>query len=204
MRGRFRFRVSHRDEAIVHRIFHLAIRDPIYYREDMAYDYDKLYGETIDALGQPTPNIVDFFDKLGRQNIRVLDVGCGQGRDAIFIARMGHRVVGVDISANGIRCLKDVAEKESLPIEGVVADIAAYKPNGTFDVVLIDRTLHMLNRPTRRAVLARLLDHVAKTGWLLIADEASNIADFEKTCEAHAAAWKTLVRRRGYLFLRRT
>ncbi|WP_342077412.1 methyltransferase domain-containing protein [Yoonia sp. SS1-5] len=68
----------------------------------MAYDYDKLYAQERDALGQPTAIFVDFFDKIDRKQMRVLDVGCGQGRDAIFIARKGHQVVGVDISANGI------------------------------------------------------------------------------------------------------
>jgi len=75
----------------------------------MSYNYDKLYGETRDALGAPTSIFVDFFDQFDRTNVRVLDVGCGQGRDAIFIARKDHRVVGVDISPNGIRDLQDVA-----------------------------------------------------------------------------------------------
>ncbi len=56
----------------------------------------------------------------------------------------GHRVVGVDISPNGIRDLKNAAAKESLAVDGVVADIATYTPGGMFDVVLVDRTLHML------------------------------------------------------------
>ena len=170
----------------------------------MAYDYDKLYGETRDALGQPTSIFVEFFSQLDRQNLRVLDVGCGQGRDALFIARKGHRVVGVDISPNGIRDLKHVAEIESLPIECVVADIATYTPGGLFDIVLIDRTLHMLALPTRLAVLKTMLDHVTARGWLLIADEASNIEAFEVVHAAHAANWTTLVSRRGYLFLRRS
>jgi SAM-dependent methyltransferase len=170
----------------------------------MAYDYDKLYGESRNALGQPTRVFIDFFDQLDQQNLRVLDVGCGQGRDAIFIARKGHRVVGVDISANGIRDLKDDAEKERLPIEGVVADIATYMPDGFFDVILIDRTLHMLARPTRLAVFKTMLDHVSENGWLLVADEASNIEDFENVHAAHVATWKTNLCRRGYLFLRRS
>lgn len=170
----------------------------------MAYDYDKLYGETRDALGEPASIFVDFFDRLDQQNVRVLDVGCGQGRDAIFIARKGHRVVGVDISTNGIRDLKDVAARENLPIEGVVADIATYEPDGTFDVILIDRTLHMLARPARLSALKTMLDHLNDQGWLLIADEASNIEDFEKIILAHSAKWKTELSRRGYLFLRRS
>ena len=93
--------------------------------DPMTCDYDRLYGEARDALGNPTSVFVDFFDRLDQPNIRVLDVGCGQGRDAIFIARKGHHVVGVDLSANGIRDLNDAAAQENLPIEGVVADIAS-------------------------------------------------------------------------------
>lgn len=169
----------------------------------MAYDYDKLYGETPNALGKPTPVLADFFNQLDQENSRVLDVGCGQGRDAIFIARLGHRVVGVDISCNGIRDIKGVAGQESLPIEAVVADVATYEPKGVFDVILIDRTLHMLARPTRLATLERLLDHVSQTGWLLIADEPSNIDDFKTVLANHKADWKTELSKRGCLFSRR-
>jgi len=169
----------------------------------MTYDYNKLYGETRDALGQPTSIFVEFFDDFEQNNARVLDVGCGQGRDALFIARRGHRVVGVDISPNGIRDLQAVARQENLPIEGVVADIATYNPDGMFDVILIDRALHMLSLTKRLAVLKRLLNHVTKDGWLLIADETSNIDAFEAVIAAHEAAWNTEFSRKGYLFMRR-
>ena len=53
----------------------------------MAYNYEALYRDTPNALGAPTPAIVDFFAKHQGQTRRVLDIGCGQGRDALFIAR---------------------------------------------------------------------------------------------------------------------
>ena len=170
----------------------------------MSYDYDKLYGETPDALGQPTSIFVKFFDQFDRTNARVLDVGCGQGRDALFIAKKGHSVVGVDKSPNGIRDLRNAARKENLAIEAVVADITTYVPEGLFDVILIDRTLHMLERPSRLALLEKLLDHVATKGWLLIADEVSNIADFKDLCLAQVNCWTVRFERRGYLFLCRS
>ncbi|SEW14218.1 Methyltransferase domain-containing protein [Aliiroseovarius sediminilitoris] len=169
----------------------------------MAYDYDKLYSKTPDALGRPTETFTRFFDRLDGRPIRVLDVGCGQGRDALFIARQGHVVVGVDLSPHGIRDLEAAAQREDLPVEGVVADITSYQPDGVFDVILIDRTLHMLTRSARHDVLARLLDHVADQGWLLIADEPSNITGFERTIDAHDTAWAVEVRQSGYLFMRR-
>ena len=78
----------------------------------MAYDHDKLYGEAGDALEQPTSIFVDLFNQFDQQDTHVLDVGCGQSQDALFIARKGHRVVCMDSSPNGIRDLKDVASRE--------------------------------------------------------------------------------------------
>ena len=170
----------------------------------MAYDYDKLYGETRDALGEPYQAFVDFFAGYERERARVFDVGCGQGRDAIFIARLGHSVIGVDLSPNGIRDLDAAAKRDKLDITGIVADIATYVPEGQFDVVVIDRTLHMLEQPERLAVLAVLLDHVAANGWLLIADEAENIQDFETLITAHGASWTTEQSKDGILFVRRS
>lgn len=167
----------------------------------MSYDYESLYATTPDALGAPTQMFVDFFADLPKGALRVLDVGCGQGRDALFIARAGHHVVGVDLSASGIRDLTQTAKDEGLDILGVVADITAFTPDGTFDVVLIDRTLHMLDAPDRHAVLGRLLDHVATGGWCLIADEASNIAGLATVADQHPTHWITTKRHKGYLFL---
>lgn len=145
----------------------------------MAYDYDKLYGSTAQALGDPTQIFVDFFAQHSGTPLRVLDVGCGQGRDAIFIARHGHSVVGVDLSPNGIRDLTQAATDENLDITGITADLTTYTPDGTFDVVLIDRTLHMLAKDDRLAALTRLIPTVVENGWVLIADEKSNMPGFQ-------------------------
>ncbi|WP_371168882.1 class I SAM-dependent methyltransferase [Aliiroseovarius sp. 2305UL8-7] len=169
----------------------------------MAYNYDALYSETPDALGAPTDVFVRFFNQFDRDNACILDVGCGQGRDALFIARLGHRVVGVDLSPHGIQDLEAAAQKENLDITGIVADLTGYAPGDTYDVILIDRTLHMLTRAARQDLLARLLDHVEPNGWVLIADEASNIVDFEQVISDHSATWTTKYGERGYLFVQR-
>ena len=169
----------------------------------MAYDYDKLYRDTPDALGAPTGVFVDFFQRLEERAHRVLDIGCGQGRDAVFIARLGHRVTGVDLSPHGIRDLRQVAKAEGLAITGVVADIRSYVPDGQFDIILIDRTLHMLAAQERGDVLDRLLDHAGQRGQVLIADEPANIPALRKTIDAHPGRWTVSRQDRGYLFAQR-
>lgn len=168
----------------------------------MAYDYDRLYGKTPDALGDPTPVFVEFFDQQTEGTLRVLDVGCGQGRDALFIARLGHRVVGVDISPNGIRDLLVTARQEKLAVEGIATDITTFTPDGDFDVVLIDRTLHMLPEKERLEVLARLIQSVEKSGWVLISDERSNIQGFKGVLAADSRSWTIDLDARGHLFAR--
>jgi len=69
----------------------------------MATDYEKFYQENKQGLGKPTKEFVSFFDGYTKAPARVLDVGCGQGRDALFIARKGHQVVAIDHSPTGTR-----------------------------------------------------------------------------------------------------
>ena len=166
----------------------------------MAYNYDALYATEPNALGAPTRAFVQFFETFANPTGRVLDVGCGQGRDALFIARLGHCVVGVDLSAYGIRDLLAAAQAEGLDIAGDVADITTYSPVGMFDVVLIDRTLHMLPKDAQHDVLTRLIAHVSPMGWLLIADETSNLPAFRDVLVASGQAWTITKDGKGFLF----
>lgn len=173
----------------------------VLYAHSMTYNYEKLYSQTPNALGEPTSVFVDFFDTHPLKNIRLLDVGCGQGRDALFIARKGHRVVGVDISPSGIAEMLAVAVKDNLPVSGDIADIRAYCPDGEFEVILIDRTLHMLTEPERLAILQKLLSHVSVAGYLLIADERSNIPGFKSVLDQSGRSWSVILSKNGYLFV---
>ena len=167
----------------------------------MGYDYDALYKDTPDALGEPTKIFVEFFAKYDGPKLRVLDIGCGQGRDAIFIAKLGHQVTGVDLSPSGIADLNSAALAYKLDIIGVVADVAQYKPDGNFDVVLIDRTLHMLTPDDQIKTLTTLLDHIDPRGWVLIADERSNLARLHSVFDADVANWAVTYEKGGTLFL---
>jgi len=166
----------------------------------MPTDYEKVYRGAKQALGEPTRQIVELFHAIPGSRLRVLDLGCGQGRDALFIARLGHAVVGIDQSPTGIGDLLADAEAENLNVQGYVSDIRTFEPEGMYDLLLVDRTLHMLDAPDRPGVLARYVDRVKVGGYVLIADERSNMPAFEAVLEADRRDWRIVVKRRGILF----
>jgi trans-aconitate methyltransferase len=94
------------------------------------------------------------------------------------------------------------ARAEGLNLEGIVADITTFSPEGEFDILLFDRVLHMLDARERAAVLARLLAHVAPGGQVLIIDEPRNIPALEQVLQENARDWRPTLKRRGFLFLR--
>ncbi len=157
----------------------------------MSTRYEELYRTTPHALGEANGDVMAFFEV--REPLSVLDIGCGQGRDALAIARFGHRVHGVDISETGIAQMREEAEGNGLPVSGQVADIRSYVPDTTYDVLLIDRTLHMLPDGVERiAIFTRLLAASKPGGWLLLLDEPSNMAGFSEALDRDAATWRQL------------
>jgi tellurite methyltransferase len=72
----------------------------------------------------------------GRRPV-ALDVACGAGRNALFLARRGWRVMGVDLSLEGLRLLGRRARSEGLPVLPVLADAAHFQVRpGRFDLVV--------------------------------------------------------------------
>ena len=168
----------------------------------MATDYEKVYRERRHALGEPTREIVAFFEGL-KTTMRVLDVGCGQGRDALFIARLGHQVLGVDISGSGIQQLREDANQEKLKIEGIVANLLEYVPDGLFDIIIFDRTLHMLNAKNQLSALNHYKNYVENDGYVLINDQRKNLPAMEKLFLKGENRWIINRKMRGFLFLQK-
>ena len=165
--------------------------------------YEKLYKSERHLLGQPTQEYVDFFNNVSAKNLSVLDVGCGQGRDALFIARLGHSVFGIDISPTGIEQLLEDAIKEDLDINAEVIDVVEYIPTMSFDIVVIDRTLHMLEEDKRLTVLKNIESSVNRAGYVLIADEKKNLQAMRSFFIDSKFSWQVIKDIKGFLFLQK-
>lgn len=97
----------------------------------------------------------------------VLDLGVGEGRNAVHLARQGHTVTAVDYSAEGLRKTEQLAEREGVSVETLRADVRDWDPDRTWDAVVIT-FLHL--PPSERPDLYALLQRVLRPGGTLIAE----------------------------------
>ncbi|MEE8282726.1 MAG: class I SAM-dependent methyltransferase [candidate division NC10 bacterium] len=114
---------------------------PIYEQQKIFFRRAYEAGETPWPRLKPTPAVVRLARRLRRERGRaqVLDVGCGEGRHMIYLAKEGHRAVGVDYEALALR--KASTRREARPVRSrltfVLAD-AFRLPfrEGSFDALL--------------------------------------------------------------------
>ena len=114
-----------------------------------------------DAAGDLTPG-------------RALDLGCGEGADAVWLAERGWDVVAVDISETALGRAAEAATSRWVAdrIEFVQQDLSDSFPDGTFDLVS-SQFLHSTVRLDRPRILANAADAVRPDGLLLIVDHGS-------------------------------
>lgn len=167
-------------------------------------DYDKHYRKGRGQCGDPFPVFVDFFEDYDKPQSRVLDLGCGQGRDALLAARHGHEVVGVDLSEIGVAQMLEDAEAEGLDVTGVVSDVLDYRSRRKFDVVLLDRVLHLLlDDDERNACLTRAARLTRKDGHVLVADVPKNRPLIHGFFDDADRGWTVTKRTKNFLFARK-
>ena len=129
-------------------------------------NYDKYYlAENL--FGEPYPELIALYSTFPEKG-RLLDLGCGQGRDAVALARLGYEVTGIDHSSVGIRQLNEIAKRENLPLTGVVANVYQWSNFAEFDFILLDSMFHFSQKDKAREI--GLLDKIttaAAPGTLL-------------------------------------
>ncbi len=98
---------------------------------------------------------VTLFSPEEAKGARVIDLGCGEGKDLIHFAKHGFDATGVDISLPGLAKARRWAAEEQLVIRTTQADLADFRLQETYDLVYASGTLTYLP-PTLRA---EIFDH---------------------------------------------
>jgi 2-polyprenyl-3-methyl-5-hydroxy-6-metoxy-1,4-benzoquinol methylase len=149
---------------------------PQYHRLPMrAEDWDRRWEDkALHVRGGPSEVVVGAL--AGVAPGAALDVGCGNGRHAVWLAEHGFRVTAVDFSEEALRQARERAAGAGVEVDWVQADIRAYEPGiEAFSLVLVGY-VH-LPPEERREVLRRASAAVAAGGMLLLVGHDSRNLD---------------------------
>jgi SAM-dependent methyltransferase len=96
-----------------------------------------------------------------------LDLACGAGRNAVWLAGQGWRVTAVDFSGVALRMARSLAAERAVEAEWIEADVVAWTPPArAYDLVCVFYL--QLPAPERRAALAHAAAAVRPGGTLLV------------------------------------
>jgi len=96
--------------------------------------------------------------------LRLLDIGCGEGRNAAFFARNGYQVTAFDTSSKGVEKTRELAASAGVPIEAFVASINEYRLSRPFDVLFSTGVLQYVPPEMRQELFANYREHTNPGG----------------------------------------
>jgi 2-polyprenyl-3-methyl-5-hydroxy-6-metoxy-1,4-benzoquinol methylase len=139
-------------------------------------DWDRRYA-AVENLWAVKPNRFLVNEVAELPPGRALDLACGEGQNAIWLATLGWSVTGVDYSQVAIDKARDRANRERVEVDFVRADLLDFEPDPrSYDLVLL---LYFHLPPAElRTVLGKAQHALAEGGTVvIIGHDRTNITD---------------------------
>lgn len=127
--------------------------------------WERAYQEDDVTAFSKEPNAaVTEFEHLLPKQANVLEAGCGEGQNAIYLAKQGHCVDAFDLSEHGIAKLKRKSETVHAKVNAFTADLTAYQFTQNYDLILCFGTLHFVSKNDWKQFLVNAKAHTNTGG----------------------------------------
>ena len=136
--------------------------------------WDRRYAEGA-LLWGARPNRFLEQEAAGLDGGRAIDLACGQGRNAVWLAERGWEVTGVDFSVVALDRARQLAAEHGVGADWILADLLAYRPEPhAYDLVLI---FYLQVRAEDRTAIVRAAAEGVRPGgaFLMVGHHAENI-----------------------------
>lgn len=130
-------------------------------------NYDDAYRNE-NYFGADESPLLRRFSHLFSPGDSVLDIGVGQGRNALPLVRAGCRVTGIDPSPVAIEAVRKSTAAEGLEIGLETVDFGRFEPLARFDFVLCFGLLQMIDATAGRCLLDRCAEWLEPGGVLFL------------------------------------
>ena len=116
------------------------------------HEWEKRYEQkkTPWDTGRPDSHLVQLIATWPNTGGRVLEIGCGSGTNAVWLAGRGFQVTGMDISSGAIELAKQRAEQSGAECCFIADDFLARQANGTFELLFDRGCFHCMGTDERR------------------------------------------------------
>jgi tellurite methyltransferase len=132
----------------------------------MVNSYDERYKQAEYYWGkQPSQicrKVLEMMPSV--RSFRLLDIGCGEGRNAVFFARQGYEVTAFDSSSTGVEKTKTLAAESSVKVNVFKADVKEFGLKEEFDVIFSTGVLHYIPEELRNEILESYKSYTRKDG----------------------------------------
>ena len=132
-------------------------------------------GDTPWDHGMVDTNLINIVSRNGISRCRVLDIGCGSGENAIWLAQQGFEVVACDLSPTAIEQAKDKLLSAEADVRFLVADfITDLIPDAPYGFVFDRGCLHCMNDENERKHFVKKVSGLLENGghWLSLIGNA--------------------------------
>ena len=96
--------------------------------------------------------------------LKLLDIGCGEGRNAVFFARNGYKVHAFDLSEKGVEKTKRFADQARVAVQVFRADLNVFRLTETYDILFSTGTLHSSHPSIREELFDNYKTFTAEGG----------------------------------------
>ncbi len=96
--------------------------------------------------------------------MRLLVIGCGEGRNAVFFARNGYHVTAFDLAEKGVEKTKKMASEAGVSIDVFPADVNEFRLTEDYDILFSTGVLHYIYPELREEIFENYKNHTARDG----------------------------------------
>lgn len=134
--------------------------------------YDEIYKNNDFVWGDSPNKLLEMIADKADNSAPFLDLGCGQGRDSLFMLKKGFRIVAVDKSQEGLNKISETVSTAKLPedmIELVCGDAKDFsiKANG-FSVINAFNVFQFMDKADVLAVIENIKKGLIVDGYIVV------------------------------------
>ena len=158
-------------------------------KEEYYKAYDKRYKQIYDLnllweIPKPTKEVMDVIDKFNiNKSDKILDLGCGEGRDSIYLLDNGYNVLAVDYSVNVINKCNELTNNKYIN-NFKQFDLIKDKLNDKYKFIYSIAVLHMFVEDNHRNSFYKCIyNHLEEDGIALIICMGDGVKEYKSNVE---------------------